>query len=180
MDRPREEWVAVDLDGTLAEHDGWQGIEHIGKPIPAMVARVLRWRAAGRIVVIFTARISDPNPHIAELAKHYVEQWCQEHLGEVLPVTNVKHREFVEMWDDRAVSVEKNTGAVTSRRSRFDEAVLREEILFDERAGSEEEVPGEEVPEAEETPRAGPREVRYFDCEHSIPLGEFCPSCAQI
>lgn len=178
MDRP-DGWVAVDLDGTLAEHDGWQGIEHIGEPVPAMVSRVQRWRAAGRTVVIFTARLSDPNPHIAELAKHYIERWCQSHIGEVLPVTNVKHREFVEIWDDRAIAVERNTGAVTGQRSRFDEAVLREDSLYD--AVSGEEVPPEgDAPRAEEAPISHRREVRYFDCEHSIPLGEYCASCAEI
>ena len=29
--------IYVDLDGTLAEHHGWKGVDHIGKPIPAMV-----------------------------------------------------------------------------------------------------------------------------------------------
>jgi hypothetical protein len=35
-------WVGVDLDGTLAEYHGFKGPEHIGKPIPKMVARVKR------------------------------------------------------------------------------------------------------------------------------------------
>ena len=29
-------WIGVDLDGTLAFYDMWRGMEHIGKPIPAM------------------------------------------------------------------------------------------------------------------------------------------------
>ena len=29
-----------DLDGTLAEYNGWVSEEHIGDPIPAMVERV--------------------------------------------------------------------------------------------------------------------------------------------
>lgn len=35
--------IAVDLDSTLAEYTEWKGIEHIGKPIPAMLARVKKW-----------------------------------------------------------------------------------------------------------------------------------------
>ena len=31
-----EKWIGFDLDGTLAEYDGWKGIEHIGKPIKPM------------------------------------------------------------------------------------------------------------------------------------------------
>ena len=36
-------WIGVDLDGTLAHYDGWKGIEHVGPPIPAMLARVKYW-----------------------------------------------------------------------------------------------------------------------------------------
>ena len=38
-----DRWIGVDLDGTLAEWDGWKGHEHIGPPIPAMLERVKRW-----------------------------------------------------------------------------------------------------------------------------------------
>src|SRR5690349_18780615 len=52
-------WIGVDLDGTLAEYHGWKGVEHIGPPIPEMVARVKQWLAEGRDVRIFTARCSE-------------------------------------------------------------------------------------------------------------------------
>ena len=29
--------IAIDLDGTLAEYDGWKGIDNIGKPIKGAV-----------------------------------------------------------------------------------------------------------------------------------------------
>lgn len=32
-------WIAVDLDGTLAEYDGWKGSAHIGNPVPKMVEK---------------------------------------------------------------------------------------------------------------------------------------------
>ena len=32
-------YFAVDLDGTLAHYDKWRGIDHIGKPIPAIQVR---------------------------------------------------------------------------------------------------------------------------------------------
>ena len=45
-------WIGVDLDGTLAEYHGWQGIEHIGEPIPKMMARVRRWTyGPGRVAL---------------------------------------------------------------------------------------------------------------------------------
>ena len=32
-----EGWIGFDLDGTLAKYDGWQGLDHIGEPIEAIV-----------------------------------------------------------------------------------------------------------------------------------------------
>lgn len=105
-------WIGVDLDGTLAHYDKWRGEKHIGAPIPAMVERVKRWRAAGYEVRIFTARVSadgGDGRDVAEVAS-YIAQWSLEHLGEILPITNVKDYGMIELWDDRAVSVEANTG----------------------------------------------------------------------
>lgn len=99
-------WIGVDLDGTLAHYDTWRGVEHVGEPIEAMVRRVTQWLADGREVRIFTARISDGEPRTREV----IEQWCLRHIGLVLPVTNVKDFGMVELWDDRAVQVEANTG----------------------------------------------------------------------
>ncbi len=96
-------WIGVDLDGTLAEYHGWRDGE-IGKPIQPMVTRVLDWCNAGKEVRIFTARASVP-----ELIPAVV-QWCKEHLGRELQVTNVKDFSMIELWDDRAIQVEPNTG----------------------------------------------------------------------
>lgn len=110
-----EGWIGVDLDGTLAEYHGYQGLEHVGRPIPEMVERVKRWLAQGREVRIFTARL-DGGPE--RLDRREVERvirgWCREHLGRELPVTNVKTIGMAELWDDRAVSVQSNTGRALS------------------------------------------------------------------
>ncbi len=115
-------WVGVDLDGTLAFYDKWISCEHVGKPIPAMLERVLAWRKSGKAVRIFTARVSHDGSarrvREAAIATLAIMNWCQEHLGEVLPVTCTKDYAMVELWDDRAVQVEPNTGVAlgTSRR----------------------------------------------------------------
>lgn len=107
-------WIGVDLDGTLATYDGWQGVKAIGKPIPAMVARVKRWRAEGKCVKIFTARMHGHGAPIIgggkEDALTPIQEWCKEHIGEVLPVTNTKDFGMVELWDDRAIQIIANTG----------------------------------------------------------------------
>lgn len=107
-------WIGVDLDGTLAVYDGWQGTLHIGEPVPAMLARVKEWLAEGREVRIFTARVERVNQSDEEAyqAQAAVEDWLQKHLGRTLPVTCIKDFSMVELWDDRAVQVEKNTGRV--------------------------------------------------------------------
>lgn len=105
-------WIGVDLDGTLAEYHGWRGANHIGAPIPAMVERVKKWIAEDKDVRIFTARVYGfvPNSHTVVIVRRYIERWCEEHIGKVLPVTNEKDYGMVELWDDRAVQVVVNTG----------------------------------------------------------------------
>ncbi len=102
--RPMGGWIGVDLDGTLAQYDGWQGADNIGAPIPEMVRRVTAWLAKGVEVRIFTARASVPEQVPP------VRRWCLEHIGIVLPVTNVKDFDMIELWDDRCVRVISNTG----------------------------------------------------------------------
>lgn len=103
-------WIGVDLDGTLAEYHGWDG-GGIGVPVPAMVERVRTWLAEGKDVRIFTARVCW-RKRPAELAAHVfeIQDWCREHLGQVLPITAQKDFDMVELWDDRCVQIIPNTG----------------------------------------------------------------------
>lgn len=106
--------IAVDLDRTLAHYDTWKGPTHIGEPVPAMMKRVERWLDAGTPVVIFTARVwtDGTGARNLEAAQSLlaVQQWCYKHLGCILPVTCIKDPGIMEIWDDRAVQVEPNTG----------------------------------------------------------------------
>lgn len=106
-------WVGFDLDGTLAEYDGWKGIEHIGAPVPAMVDRVRRLLVEGVAVKVFTARVSGRD---AEEAAAPIKRWCLEHIGQELPVTNVKDFGMWALYDDRCIAVEMNTGLVLGGR----------------------------------------------------------------
>lgn len=99
-------WIGVDLDGTLAEYHGWVGEDHIGAPVLDMVERVKEWRAEGRDVRVFTARVFGARPGVVRV----IEDWCLEHIGEALPVTCQKDYGMVELWDDRAVQIIPNTG----------------------------------------------------------------------
>lgn len=109
-------WIGVDLDGTLAEYGKFQGHGHIGAPIPAMLDRVKRWLAEGRDVRIFTARVSGP-PVEAEAARAVICKWVVEHVGLAMTITCVKDYSMRDLWDDRAVAVEKNTGRARAFQS---------------------------------------------------------------
>jgi hypothetical protein len=102
-------WIGVDLDGTLAKYDRWRGENHIGEPVPLMVRRVQAWLDQGQKVKIMTARVCDDTTgSIAAI----IQDWTEKHIGERLPVTNRKDYAMIELWDDRAVRVEANTGKV--------------------------------------------------------------------
>ncbi len=47
--------IAVDLDGVLAHHDGWKGLEVIGEPLPGARDFLLQLKNRGK-VIIFTCR----------------------------------------------------------------------------------------------------------------------------
>jgi len=102
-------WTGVDLDGTLARHDDWQGHTHIGEPVPLMLDRVKQWIEQGVEVRIVTARVASTS-HGREEAREAIRQWCKEHIGVELAVTSEKDYSMLELWDDRCVPVEFNTG----------------------------------------------------------------------
>jgi len=99
-------WIGVDLDGTLAEYDGWKGHDQIGDPIPRMLRRVRAWVLSGYNVRILTTRGRD--------YKHRkpVERWLARHGLRGLKVTTSKDHHMIALFDDRAVSVKPNTGEV--------------------------------------------------------------------
>lgn len=109
-------WVGVDLDGTLVEyHSGDYCHSKIGKPIMPMVKRVQQWLARGYTVKIVTARAAGDRTGLeVQLFTKAINEFCVEHFGEVLEVTCQKDYGMIVLFDDRAISVEKNTGRITS------------------------------------------------------------------
>jgi len=107
-----EQWIGVDLDGTLAMYasdPSWdydKELPPIGPPIVPMLTRVKQWLSEGKTVKILTARASHKNKK--EVQK--VKDWCRQYVGQELDVTATKSPQFVEIWDDRAVQVIPNTG----------------------------------------------------------------------
>lgn len=113
----KEGWIGVDLDRTLAHYDKWVSETHIGAPIPLMLARVKKWIDDGKDVRIFTARVSGERKD-PEGIKIAIQRWCLDHIGVVLKITCEKDRRMLELYDDRAVQVEANTGKLIGYSTR--------------------------------------------------------------
>jgi hypothetical protein len=77
----------VELDGTLAVYTKYRGVTHIGEPLVSALKQVIEWLDAGDEVKIKTTRIcgdrSERDKIAAQLA---IENWCEKHIGRVLPV----------------------------------------------------------------------------------------------
>lgn len=103
-------WYAFDLDGTLAYYDEWKGIENIGEPIQPMMDILREFLLQGHKVKIFTARANEGPEAIRK-----VQDWLQNMGLPRLEVTSQKDFGMIELWDDRCVCVERNTGKVLGR-----------------------------------------------------------------
>lgn len=121
----QEPWIGVDLDGTLAEYSGLQGHEHIGKPVPAMLQLVKEWLADDIKVKIFTARVSGDKAE-SERARYYIKKWLEDECEITnIEVTCIKDYYMVELYDDRAVQVEFNTGKLLNESNMHQRQLLR-------------------------------------------------------
>jgi hypothetical protein len=116
-------WIGVDLDGCLAEYHGETAFE-IGAPVPLMVERVKQWLREGKRVKIMTARCDGGKVALAmgdqrgvayqdtDRILDTIRAWCREHIGQELEITNQKDYGMICLWDDRAITVEHNTGRI--------------------------------------------------------------------
>lgn len=119
MPTKSDAWIGVDLDGTLAYWDKDSDINEVGSLIPAMFSRVVVWLSEGKTVKIMTARVCPVQPNedrdFVDRQRKLIEAWCEHVFGQVLEVTHEKDYRMTELWDDRAVAVERNTGRVLNR-----------------------------------------------------------------
>lgn len=101
-------WVGVDLDGTLAHHHpSYAPMGIVGPPVPVMLTRVKIWLKHGVDVRIFTARATGED---APKQIEAIHAWCARVGLPALTVTATKDYQMIELWDDRAVRVQTNTG----------------------------------------------------------------------
>jgi hypothetical protein len=111
------------MDGTAVEWHGWTAWNEIGKPLPAMIARIRDWLDKGYQVKIFTSRLPlDQSPMAEEVCKTTGERYTRQDMikviadyfeplvGQRLEAINIKHYKMYEYWDDIAVQMVVNTG----------------------------------------------------------------------
>lgn len=110
-----EPWIGVYFDGTLAHYEGWIDDLTFGKPVELMAKRIRLWVGEGKRVKVITSRVA-PRPidhpeqaSVVEI-RTAIENWCERYIGTRLDVTNWQEPNMVEIWGDRCVPVEKNTG----------------------------------------------------------------------
>lgn len=85
-----------------------------------MVELVKKWILEGKDVRIFTARMDRTHPRVVGLlkirdVKRPIQEWCLEHLGRILPITNKKDYWCEAIYDDRAIQVERDTGRLVGQ-----------------------------------------------------------------
>ena len=102
-------YIGVDFDETLRKPDG--------SPISLMVYRVNTWVESGMEVRIVTARVSttDHKPGWIEQnggpdQEKFIQDWCEKYMGKRFRVQSGKTSGMIELWDDKVVRVEANTG----------------------------------------------------------------------
>ena len=119
-EKSEQKWVGFDLDGTLAEYDGWKGIDHIGKPVKPMVELMKRMHDDGKVVKIVTARVAprrledgtvgeeftwmtprpSSDPYAKYTATQYIQDWCEEdaQLGFLPEIVHKKDHLMLEFY----------------------------------------------------------------------------------
>ena len=83
-DPKRKPRICVDLDGVLAQYDGWKGIDHFGDPVPGAVEFTIALAKIAEVVV-FTSRCAvetteAENPELSPSAMRVkVVEWLEKH-----------------------------------------------------------------------------------------------------
>lgn len=103
--------VCVDFDGVLAKYDHWQGIEHIGSPLPGAREFLNGLRERGvEFIIILTARTwtheLSGETRDSIKAHDLVYEWLERHE---MPFDMIQAKPIACAYvDDRAVAVQQN------------------------------------------------------------------------
>ena len=76
---PGKRDICVDLDGVLAEYNGWKGYDHFGDPLPGAVEFTKKLSELGRVVIFTTRACPLQNEATPQELKKKIETWLQKH-----------------------------------------------------------------------------------------------------
>jgi len=111
-DEVRPHVLAIDLDGTLLQYDGWKGPEHFGVLIEGMVKVLRQLREKGWKISIWTTRAADDALR-AHLQRHDVPY---DYINENPHGPTGSPKIFADVYlDDRALRFEGSTTGLTER-----------------------------------------------------------------
>ena len=98
-------WIGLDLDGTFAQSTARFDLDSIPPPNPYMVNILWRCLRSGYEVKVFTARAYEHETQVP-----LIHNWLTEHKLPLLGVTNLKDKNMIALFDDRAINVNRATG----------------------------------------------------------------------
>ena len=106
----KDYWVGFDLDGTLAKHTGGYNCKAdagmIGEPIWPMIELLKTYLAKGHTCKIFTARADRESEQVN------IRIWLSTVGLPDLEITNKKDYHMSHYYDDRAITVQMDTGKI--------------------------------------------------------------------
>lgn len=100
--------IGIDLDGTIAQYDGWRGHTSIGPLLPGAIEFLHELKRRGYQLVLFSARACDIEGRRA-IAAYLIENKIME-LFE--GITHEKLYKFAAFVDDRAIAFKGNYDVV--------------------------------------------------------------------
>lgn len=137
--RKKPNIVAVDLDGTLLEYDGWKGPAHFGKPIQGVIDALHELKKAGWAVVVWTTRATDYGLR-AHLERHHIPyDYINKHPWQP---PGSSHKVSADVYlDDRALRFTGNTQGLARR-------IMESELSWTEKKADLDVVDGDAIVDA--------------------------------
>lgn len=119
-----KKWCGFDLDGSLRKitDDFQYDPQLIGPPVPQMLQKLKKHVRAGDKCKIMTARATDPK------RVKRIGLWLRSFGLPKLQVTDKKDQDMIKLYDDRRVSVQKNTGKTFDYNERQHREQLKQVV----------------------------------------------------
>jgi hypothetical protein len=125
--------VAVDLDGVLAQYDGWKGLDFIGEPILGAHEFLAELHKFADIL-IYTVRCTEGmnGPEKAHLLVNRVRDWLDKNGMVYDTIWDGQGKPlYAAIIDDRAVICLPQPGLLDSQLFGYDFAVKHARLLCD-------------------------------------------------